>query len=116
MLDPRPGGIYSCNITGRDIARGEFVTVEAPRRVVFTFGWEGEGQFVPAGSSTVEITLTPDGDGTILHLRHSGLPAEAQGSHAHGWAHYLARLVVAGEGRDPGPDPWRAAEQAATGR
>jgi hypothetical protein len=31
---------------------------------------------VPPGSTTVEITLTPDGDGTILRLRHLGLPNE----------------------------------------
>ncbi len=111
-LDPRPGGTYCCNITGRDIARGEFVAVEPPRRVVYTFGWEGEGELVPPGSSTVEITLTADGDGTILRLRHSGLPAEAQASHGEGWSHYLDRLAAISEGNDPGADSW-AADQAA---
>ncbi len=26
-LDPRPGGIYRCNVTGRDIARGEYIEI-----------------------------------------------------------------------------------------
>jgi uncharacterized protein YndB with AHSA1/START domain len=115
-LDPRPGGIYQCNISGQNIAHGEFVAVEPPYRVVYTFGWEGEGQLVPPGSSTVEITLTADGDGTILRLRHSGLPAEARGPHGEGWTHYLARLAAIGEGRDPGPDPWASEQPAAAGQ
>ena len=40
-----------------------------------------------------------------LARKRAGLPgAEAAGSHAHGWDHYLARLVVAGGGGDPGED------------
>ena len=105
-LDPRPGGIYRVDITGRDIARGEYLEVVPYSRVVFTWGWEAEGNPVPPGSSTVEITLIPDGDGTIVRLRHLGLTAEQGDSHAEGWEHYLPRLVIAAEGRDPGPDPW----------
>ena len=51
--------------------------------------------------------LTPEGDGTLLRFVHSGLPSdEAAASHAHGWDHYLERLVSAAEGGDPGRDPW----------
>jgi uncharacterized protein YndB with AHSA1/START domain len=60
-LDPRPGGIYRVNVTGADVVRGEYVEVSPNERVVFTWGWEGEGNPVPPGSSTVEITLVPDG-------------------------------------------------------
>ena len=105
-LDPRPGGVYRVNVTGRDIAKGEYVEVVPNQRIVFTWGWEGEGSPVPPGSTTVEITLTPDGDHTILRLRHLGLPAEARAEHAEGWDHFISRLVIASEGRDPGPDPW----------
>ena len=104
-IDPRPGGIYRVDINGRNIARGQYVEVVPNRRVVFTWGWEGEGSPAPPGSSTVEITLVPDGDGTILRLVHHGLPEEARDAHAHGWTHYLSRLAVAAPGRDPGPDP-----------
>src|SRR5688500_7356014 len=70
-LDPRPGGMYRVHVTNRDIARGEYVEIVPHSRVVFTWGWE-EGP-VPPGSTTVEVTLTPDGDGTIVRLRHLGL-------------------------------------------
>lgn len=106
VLDARPGGIYSCTMTKRDVARGTFLVVEPPHRVIFTFGWEGEGHPIPPGSSTVEITLTEDGSSTIVRLRHSGLPADARSSHAEGWSHYLPRLLEASEGREPGPDSW----------
>jgi uncharacterized protein YndB with AHSA1/START domain len=105
-IDARPGGLYRVDIDGRHIARGAYVEVVANRRVVFTWGWEDEGNPVPPGSSTVEITLRPDGDGTILRLVHRGLPGPARRPHAQGWAHYLDRLVVAASGRDPGRDAW----------
>jgi uncharacterized protein YndB with AHSA1/START domain len=65
-LDPRPGGVYRVEINEQAIARGEYVEIEAPSRVVFTWGWEGQesGEHaVPPGSSRVEIELTPVGDG-----------------------------------------------------
>ncbi len=105
LVDPRPGGVYRVNITGADIAQGKYVEVVPPRRVVFTWGWEGD-DVVPPGSSTVEIDLIPDGNETIVRLTHRGLPADRRASHGEGWERYLARLALAGAGRDPGPDPW----------
>ena len=105
-LDPRPGGIYRVNVTGADVVRGEYVEVSPNERVVFTWGWEGEGNPVPPGSSTVEITLVPDGATTLVRLRHHGLPGGPEDRHAEGWEHYLARLAAAAAGRDAGPDPW----------
>ena len=61
---------------------------------------------VPPGSSTVEVTLTPDGDATVLHLVHRDLPAGQGPRHMEGWEHFVPRLVEAATGRDPGPDPW----------
>ena len=40
----------------------------------------------------------PDGDGTILRLRHSGLVAEAVEGHSEGWDHFLSQLVEAAGG------------------
>ena len=104
-LDPRPGGMYRVNVTGTAIARGEYLEVSPVTRVVFTWGWEGKDSAVPPGSSTVEVTLTPDGDGTVVRLLHRGLSAEAAAEHRQGWTHYLGRLTETSEGRDPGPDP-----------
>ena len=51
-------------------------------------GYEGDRQAVPAGSSTVEITLEPVADGTEVRLRHPGLPAgEPPLAHLAGWRH-----------------------------
>jgi len=73
------------------------VEIEPNRRLVFTWGWEGEGHPIPPGSSTVEVTLEPDGEGTVVRLVHSGLPEAAVPRHAEGWDLFLPRLVeVAG--------------------
>jgi len=106
-LDPRPGGIFRMDVDGKNVARGEFVALDPPHRVVFTWGWEADGSPVPPGSSTVEITLTGDGEHTIVRLIHRDLPSEESAdSHAAGWEHYLERLEIVGAGEDPGPDPW----------
>lgn len=109
-LDPRPGGGYRVEVLSGAVARGEFLEVEPPHRLVQTWGWEpGMGSTVAPGATTVEFRLAADGDGTLLRLTHTGFPdADAAGSHDHGWEHYLQRLAVAAAGGDPGADPWRA--------
>ncbi len=104
-LEARAGGIYRVDINGMAIASGEYLEVVPNERVRFSFGWEGENQSVPPGSSVVEITLTPDGDSTLVRLEHSGLPADAREMHGQGWDLYMSRLAAVVEGRDPGPDP-----------
>ena len=104
VLDARPGGIYRVRVPQGGYAVGEFVVVEPPRRVVFTWGWEGDPS-VPPGSSTVTITLTPTEDGTLVRLLHDGLPDSASAAlHRQGWERYLERLATAGSGGHPGPD------------
>ncbi len=105
-LDPRPGGVYRCEVIPGHTARGEFVELDPPHRLVFSWGWDGN-EGVQPGSSTVEIELATDGEGTSLRFVHRDLPnAEAVASHAHGWDHYLPRLEIAAAGGDPGEDPW----------
>jgi uncharacterized protein YndB with AHSA1/START domain len=104
-LDPQAGGIYRCDVIPGHTARGEFVTVEQPRRLVFTWGWDGN-EGVPPGSSTIEIDLTPEEGGTSVRFVHNLASAEAVASHSEGWNHYLPRLEVAAAGGDPGEDPW----------
>ncbi|MGQ0669936.1 MAG: SRPBCC family protein [Actinomycetota bacterium] len=106
-LDAREGGVYRVDVNGRDIAVGEYVEIDPPHRVVFTWGWEGNENVLP-GSSTVEVTLSPDGDETVVRLVHRDLPAGAGAAHSEGWDHYLPRLATAAAGGEPGPDPWAA--------
>jgi uncharacterized protein YndB with AHSA1/START domain len=110
LLDPRPGGEYRVVVLPGHTARGEFVELDPPHRLVFTWGWEPEGDepsAVPAGSSTIEIELVPTGEGTLLRFTHRDLPSpESAESHGRGWDYYLGRLEAASTGRDPGPDPW----------
>ena len=105
-IDARPGGVFRMNVRGDGWASGRFITVEPPRLIVFTWGWEGDGSPVPPGSSTVEVRLEDDGeDGTRLTLVHRGLPLPAIDMHRDGWNHYLDRLAIRAPGGDPGPDP-----------
>jgi uncharacterized protein YndB with AHSA1/START domain len=101
LLDPRPGGTFSVNVRGNP-ARGEFVVVEPPHRVVFTWGIEGRADF-PPGSSTVEVVLRPDGGETVVTLTHRDLPTEDhRRSHEAGWTEFLGVLVQVAAADSPG--------------
>jgi uncharacterized protein YndB with AHSA1/START domain len=93
-LEPLPGGRFWLNVNGNDTAIGTYTEVDPPRRVTFTWGWEGSTD-VPPGSTTVTVTLTVDGDGTLVELRHTGLPTSASTSHNDGWGHFLPLLAEA---------------------
>jgi uncharacterized protein YndB with AHSA1/START domain len=110
-LEPTPGGDFRVLCGGVNPSAGEFVEVVPNERVVFTFGWDVPDHPIPAGSSRVEITLTPVGDSTLLRLVHSGLPEDAIGDHLRGWDYYLGRLVKVGDGVDPGPDAPRLGDE-----
>jgi uncharacterized protein YndB with AHSA1/START domain len=103
-LDPRPGGVYRVNVQGQHQSAGKFVEVVPDEKVVFTFGWDEPDHPIPAGSTTMTITLIPDGEKTRVRLVHSGLPADAVSDHTKGWDHYLGRLATVVAGGDAGPD------------
>ena len=105
-LDPQPGGQFRVALNEQDTIRGEYVEVVPYRRVVFTWGWDAPDSPVPPGSSTVEIDLVPDDNGTLLRLCHRGLPKQARSTHEEGWDYYLPRLALTAGGRDTGADPW----------
>jgi uncharacterized protein YndB with AHSA1/START domain len=104
VLEPQHGGQFSVNINGVPI-RGRYLVVDPPHRLVLTWGHAGSDAF-PPGSTTVEITLTPTDNGTLLSVEHRDLPAERAQQHAIGWPHFLNRLAQAAAGQDPGPDPF----------
>jgi uncharacterized protein YndB with AHSA1/START domain len=106
-LDPRPGGVCRINPTGRAVMSGEFLEVDPPRRLLFTWGWETELFATPAQSTLVEVSLTPDGEETLVRLIHRQLRPGALAFHRAGWEHYLPRLANAASGAELPADPWR---------
>jgi uncharacterized protein YndB with AHSA1/START domain len=103
-LEPIPGGRFVVRMAEGQIVEGAFVTIEPDRRVVVSWGWQNHPS-VPPGTSTVEFELTPDGDGTLVRLTHSGLPPDDVPIHRTGWDVFLPRLEIAANGGDPGPNP-----------
>ncbi|HEX6221365.1 MAG TPA: SRPBCC domain-containing protein [Acidimicrobiia bacterium] len=102
-LDARPGGMFLMTMPDGARARGEFVELVPDERVVFTWGWVDHPE-VPPGSSTVEIAIRPDADGSIVTITHRDLPADEVEMHRMGWEHYLPRLAAVAEGHDVEPD------------
>jgi uncharacterized protein YndB with AHSA1/START domain len=104
VLDPRPGGEFTLDINGVPV-RGRYLEVEPPRRLLISWGHAGSER-LPPGASTLEVTLTPDREGTTVRIVHSDLPEPEARQHAIGWQHFLERLIAVGAGDDAGPDPW----------
>jgi uncharacterized protein YndB with AHSA1/START domain len=131
-LDPRPGGVcrivfrpippaldiletsggrgqeQRLDLNGTNVVLGRFEEVDPYSRIVFTWGFEREPFAMPPGSSSVEVSLTPDGEDTILRLAHRRLPSDATAFHRVGWEHYLPRLVTVVTGGKAGADSFEA--------
>lgn len=104
ILDARPGGEFTVDINGVPV-RGHYIDLDPPHRLVIAWGHAGS-DLLPPGSSTVEITLEPTGEGTKLQLEHRDLPPDEARMHGMGWPHFLSRLATAASGQDPGRDPF----------
>jgi uncharacterized protein YndB with AHSA1/START domain len=104
-VDPRPDGICRIVINGTPML-GRFTRVERPSRLAFTWGFEQRQLDVPPQSTCVEVSLTGDGDGTLVRVSHRRLPPAAASFHRAGWRHYLDRLETTLRAGAPGPDPW----------
>ncbi|HTV25338.1 MAG TPA: SRPBCC domain-containing protein [Polyangiaceae bacterium] len=92
----RPQGAWKATGVGADgspfTVSGEYLVVEPPHRVTFTWKPEWEGGHV----STVTYRLEPIEGGTRLVLRHDGLtdrPDSCRG-HTMGWERVLTWLVA----------------------
>jgi uncharacterized protein YndB with AHSA1/START domain len=97
VLDPRPGGVCHQVHEGRPglgqfHMRGEFLEVDHPKRVVFTWGFDEASIGIAPGGSTVEVTFSPIATGTKVVLVHSGLPEPEVEEHSAGWTAMLERL------------------------
>jgi uncharacterized protein YndB with AHSA1/START domain len=98
-VDLRVGGRFRVVMTGegRELEHtGEYLEVDPPRRLVFTW----RSPYTGEEPSVVTVTLRPRGEGTELALTHERLPADQVDPHAGGWGRMLERLgdVLADEG------------------
>jgi uncharacterized protein YndB with AHSA1/START domain len=103
-LQPRPGGAFRFEVMPGQFCEGQYVIVERPSRLVFTWGWTDPGFGLPPGTSRVEVTFTPSGAGghqTRLRLVHTGLAGDLGILHDDGWPRFLTRLAAAVAGRPP---------------
>jgi uncharacterized protein YndB with AHSA1/START domain len=89
-LDARPGGVFAIEVEGNP-ARGTFVEVDPPHRVIFTWGVL-HSDSLPPGSTWVEVVLEADRDETVVTLTHHGLPDSYRASHQEGWTRHLGTL------------------------
>jgi uncharacterized protein YndB with AHSA1/START domain len=103
-IDARPGGIFRVQITDTDIARGNYLEVVPHERVVVSWGWEQGGAPLAPGSTTVEFSLIPEGEGTLLRLRHLGLPPDLREAHGAGWDMMLDKFSVAATSANDTPE------------
>jgi uncharacterized protein YndB with AHSA1/START domain len=95
LLEPRVGGRYRIIMRlsdGRVIpVAGVFKTIDSPRSLVFTWGWEGDS----SRESLITITLCEKGDKTELTLRQEGLGSISnRDDHEKGWNGTLNKLVA----------------------
>src|SRR6516225_8011281 len=92
VLEARPGGTFRVEVSRGNVAIGVFTEVTPSRRVAFTWGWESPDAALASlrpGSSLVEIELEPQKGGTLLRLRHSGLPGGLEEMHGERWSYHL---------------------------
>jgi uncharacterized protein YndB with AHSA1/START domain len=108
-LQPRPGGRFRFEVIPGQFCGGQYLVLERPWRLVFTWGWTDRSFGLASGASRVEVTLTPSGDDgrqTRLRLVHTGLAGDLGLLHDDGWSRFLARLAasMAGAELDGYPD------------
>lgn len=93
-MDVRVGGSYrwGMKLLGRAYyAVGEYVEVDPPRRLVFTFGWENA--LVRLSDSLVTVELAARGEATDVVITHERLDSRAlRAIHGAGWRDLLARI------------------------
>lgn len=88
-IDARPGGLLLIRHANGVEVTGEVLEVQAPHRIVFTYGY-ASGAPIPAGGSLVTIRVDPHPQGTLLQLTHEFADATARDQHVQGWRFQLS--------------------------
>ena len=92
----RPGGKWRTIIRSSDgklrTVSGVYNTIERPRRLVFTWGWDGEDG-VRGHETEVTVTLEPTPGGTRLKLVQQDFQnSEVRNLHNGGWSSSFNKL------------------------
>ena len=95
-IDARKGGEVSIRFPDGSPAQGEVLEIDAPRRIVFTWGYPRDGSPIAPGATTIEVTLADQPGGTLVSLKHWLPTQESADQHAGGWAYHMARLSSQG--------------------
>lgn len=93
-IDPRPGGRVVIRYPTGDEALGEVLEIEAPERIVFSYGY-ARGTPIAPGGSRVSIRLEPVPTGTRLILTHAVDNAAVRDEHVQGWRFQLGLFANA---------------------
>jgi uncharacterized protein YndB with AHSA1/START domain len=74
---------------------GEYLEVDRPRRLVYTWSWEGEPAEMAGSERTLVTVEFHDDDGlTRVVLTHAGFAGErVRDMHVHGWSGCLDNLA-----------------------
>jgi len=89
QADVRVGGDWVVEM-GPHVVRGTYLEVEPPRRLVFSWKWDGTDD----EPTRVEVDLSEVEDGTRMLLSHTGFAsAEDAANHQLGWEPELGRLA-----------------------
>ena len=95
-MDVRPGGTWRGCLTavadGEELWQGgRLLEIDPPRRLVFTFAWETDGE--RGRETVVTIDLIAEGNGTRMHFRQTPFDTIAnRDGHGGGWSSTFDRL------------------------
>ena len=97
-IEARRGGRVFISYPGGTEASGEVLEIDAPERIVFTYGYVNGAPIVPGGS-LVTISLEPEPAGTLVRLTHAFAESSVRDQHVQGWRYQLSLFanVVANE-------------------
>ena len=74
VIEPRAGGRwYELDVDGSECELGKVAVWEPPSRLILIWQLTPEFRFDPDLITEVEVTFTPDGDGTVVDLEHRDL-------------------------------------------
>jgi uncharacterized protein YndB with AHSA1/START domain len=93
-IDARPGGRMLIRHPNGVEVTGEVIEVEAPARIVFTYGY-ATGTPIPPGGSRVTIQLDAHPAGTLLRLTHEFADVAPRDEHVQGWRFQLSLFANA---------------------